>query len=501
MTNSNQKKGLRFFVTREDLDGGAIQASETAPVGVEPHPDHMTILADTYRRLEDQATEQAQKEVAESVDGVEEVKSAVDEANETEGGVSVESVAFIALALKSYHRRLGMENAAQMASLESVVQSGKKRVRLSTESMSISMEGEDSGFAKTVLKRFASNFVRAYKPSWVLVKLAGVGISGIIEKASRVKASSKATIVIPANRLALGDRISKNPAADMERTAKFLNVIMGPFAKQAKVDHISNSELIEKAWAVTDSFDEAVEAMRKCQSQWKDTRNLLPGNPSDPLLGGYSLFKDQSLKYTGNNPSAKHFDEIANKGYPMLTLWQSADGLARHEAGTVTIPALTPREIVEIGKLLSEAVSNYGLFMVAWEKISSFFSMAAVPAAALAVAAGGPISFIVFGSIFMTKLINRNSGSDAASNPGAALGVTSEIRTLYDAFLTSSRLCFHVPTDAEKALRKAISIYKLLAKASIKAHLSAATESFQEAAPTDRRPAGTKSEFLFEVVK
>lgn len=458
-----------MVASTEDLDFGAVLTGPSPAVTIQPEPSHLHELRDTYQRLEADAEGEAAGEIKQTVTGLESIRDALEYSN-ARGGISAESACFAALAISTYNRRLGMESESLTTGLESAIDNPTGKMIISTEALTASIEGVDH-VGREFFKRAGSTYYRAVIPTWSLVKLAGMGIEGLVQRASKIGTKSGATITVRARSIAEGDGPSKDVAASLQRATSTLSYLVKGFADDADAAFRANTTSVNRLFQSKEddygdmeyggmSTEEIHHAMEQLLTRWRDPRIKLGDKLSTPLIGGYKLFDDHSLKYKGDYTPAKKFDELANHGYPTLIGWSSDNEVARDK---VEIAALTPTQIVQIGKALQQTVKNFGF----WASMAEKFAAQATVA--------GPT---ILTAVTVTAKVNRRYEDESRTAYSEVQNSDSaELATVKDALATSNRLRFHVAYDAGRILRKIIGVYKDLAKKSLKAYAVSSNES------------------------
>lgn len=473
----------------EDLDPGEVEQGPEKAVTISPDPRTVEEVSNTFKELA--ADDQA--------DNLDEAKSAVEslnamvalvEADNAKGGLDAPSAALASIAVESLTDYIGLNWKQDHTSMESAIASLDGKQVVSLEALKASLEGVDAPF-KEGLKRLGAAFRRTIEPNYLLVKASGHGLDDIIKDASSIRATGKATIEVKASKIAVGDSASKNVAADLIKAAEILSFLTVRFTKEAEDDFVFNDHLTQKLMGRVEEVSEFSATMKDLLGKWRDPRKKLGGDPTDPIIGNYQFFTDQSLKYTGKEPSAVAFDKLANLAYPKLVGYHESGRAGSSDASKLTIPALSPADIIKIGTALKHAVDEFS----AWESLlnrGSFLTMTAgtvgvAAAAAATVLSGNLLAFGVWLTVYVAgfmKLAKRLEGQ-GEKKPGEGI-MAEDIRTVYDAWATSSRLRFHVGYDAGVVLRKVNGLFKDLARASIKAwQQQASTEAMDDHTAVD----------------
>jgi hypothetical protein len=440
----------------EDLDPGAIKSTHATIIA--PNSNNTAEVNQLYRELEVEAESQAQDHLTKTVESLHEIRDLIDEANQS-GGLSAESAYFAAFSIESLSTRLGLQPDPLIVSFESAIGNPDGKVTVSTEALAATLEGVDNNVAE-IFKRGAAVIYRYITPLWSMIKIAGMGIDGIVVKTRKVKPVAGAKIKISGKRIMEGNAPAPHVADAMVKAGEILKYMIKSFSGNAVRDFNDNLKAAKAIVDANAAGDFELSDMEALWSHWKDPRTKIGQNPSAPIIGNRRFFQDQSLKYKGDNAVAKKFDEFANLSYPSLVGFQDYD--ADEKVGKVTIDALTPDQIVAIGGALRQAVNDFGWFRAFVERQASQSTMFG----------GSPIQHF-----------RRRAGLRAALRTGA-FG-TDEMNTIKDAFETSNRMRFHVGYDAGRVLRQVIHLYRELATKSLKAHLVATTEAIDQATATD----------------
>jgi len=456
-------------VVTEDLDANVLATGPRSVVMIEPNPDNAAAAVAAYDELESKLSHRMSKEMDAAVESLTTLRDQIAEANAA-GGFSAESAFFAAIAIEAHSDRLGFTDSALTASFESAMVSPDARTVISTEALDFALEGVDK-LGKELGRRFMAQWYRMVVPLWTMVKFAGRDLDGYIARAKQITTGRETLISVKKAFVMEGTAPSTNVGASFAKAAEILKFLVTDFSRQSKMDftenvkavsafnsNIFNGKLIQK----NDVFAaKSIELLPALWSQWKDPRMKLGGNPSDPIIGNYVFFNDQSLKYKGDNATSKKFDIFANHAYPAIVGYQHSGVDA---SGSIEIKALSPKEIVAIASVLKQTANNFGAFRSMIERL------AASPVG------NNPFSLYI-------KMLRRDMGADAAFY--ASLWTTPELKPVEDALKTSNRLIFHVGYDAGRVLVKTISHFKKIAKLSMRVHAKSSLESWDQATASD----------------
>lgn len=454
----------------EDLDANVLATGPRSVVCIQPNPDNAKATADAYEKLEHAMNTRLNSEFKATTEGLNDLCGAIVATN-ANGGFSPEAAYFANLAIEAHSTRIGYEDDMLTASVESALTNLEGTSTISTESLDFSLEGVDD-VGKEMSKRWLAQWYRMAAPLYPSVKIAGGELETLIIHARKMKPSN-GTIKVKKASVMEGDKVVSDVSGSYIKAAEILKYLVTSFTKDAKEDFHYNVHAVNtindeifagagKKWFMDrDQFLEAAhEAMSKLHGQWRDPRKKLGGNPSDPIVGNYVFFEDQSLKYKGDDAVAKKFDEIANLAYPSLILFNRKDA---KDGGSVEIKALSPAEIVSIAESLLKAVKGVGFWRAFAEHVAS-----------------SPIGNTVG---LLAKIDRRTVGRDTAAYNNFTS--TPELKTVEDALKTSNRLMFHVGYDATRVLIKTIKAFKRIAKLSLQHHAKAALESWDQSTAID----------------
>jgi hypothetical protein len=469
-------------VVTEDLDANVLATGPAAVVCIEPNPDNAKAAQDAYEELESKLNDRLGADLQSTTEGLALLRHEIAQTN-LSGGFTPECAFFAAIAVEAHSDRLGFTDDTLTASFESAIASPEGKMSVSTEALDYTLEAVDE-VGKHFGKKVAASFYRAMVPLWAMTKLSSARLDKVIEQASKMKGANKGgNIHVKSRLIAEGDHTSTDLAKGFAKAAEFLKYVMGPFAKQAKLDYSENMEVVFEKLTWAESLEDKVKAFDTIASGWKDPRSKLGDKASSPLIGNYQLFEDESLKYKGNNPALKKLDALANLNYPTMVGFQKAEGTASH-AGSVDVKALSPDEIVKIGSAFKAAAGEFSAWRAYMETLSGVTSLAALfgPAAIFMLNPIWMVGWAAWSVIVTGKAMKRGNLEPKSGDSDAWM---KDLRVVYDALNTSNRLRLHVSADAARVLNKITSNFVKIAKLSLKAHATASVESWDQATATD----------------
>lgn len=469
---------LRKKPALEDLD--AQHFEQRAAVLIEPNPQNVLEAAQAYAELQRQTTDEETAQFSTAVENLTVIRDKIMAANDT-GGLSSENAYFASVATESWLNTLGLEDEQQIVSFESAVKAGDGLATVSVESLDATLESVDSSL-KTFGRRAVATLHRLFLPSWILTKQVGKGLEKFITAAGHLKAKPGATIKVKTSSILVGDGPSKHLADDFQKAATILQYMIKTFGDDAKADYAFNTQLTAKLFEENNEASQAETVMTKLYSKWKDPRRKLGGDPSAPLLGNHVLFTDHELKYEGDSAIAKKFDVLANHAYPELIGYTKRSSNNDADSRMIEVPALTPEEIAKIAMTLADAHRAFGFWASKWEDLKAATTVATVAGGLLAFT--NFVTFPVFAAwtiMLHIKVFRREGDMETKAGDG---WFAEDVRTVYDATVTASRMGFHVPHDASRVLRITTRLFKKLAAASMAAHASTSTEAFDNATAT-----------------
>lgn len=468
-------------VANEYLDTQVPTPSDIVVVSTNPAP--VMSAAAAYRELERADQEDFQASAQRSLEGLVGVRHALERANRR-GGLSAESAYFAALSVQSYGTPIGIGSDSMSQAFESVV-SGDGKTVVSLEELDHALEGADSLLAD-MGRRALGTLARAATPVWVAVKGHSIVAGSFIKKARAMPAAGRAEkITVPAFMVQMGNAKATDVVGEYKRLANDLVYLVNQFSKDAEEAFEQNTNALSVLGTKDDGPEHAVSRMSELLRRWKDPRDKLKnGTDAKPYIGNVSIFRDQKLKYHGQNADAKKFDAIANLKYPVGAGGAVMDGYGTMSKGEkISIDAWSAKDIIEIGEILQKAAKQFGLWEAIMETAAASFSIghAVVPY----------FGFIKLGKAWMglawlIKAAKRGTHfrlSDVKKN--AKRDTSNDLATVVDAFKTSSRLRFHVSYDAGMVLLHALANFQNIAKASLKAHGKAALEAYDNHTAVD----------------
>ena len=317
------------------------QAEEPKPVLADNSAVSTAVVEQEISEVE--ANDSAAQSIEEDHEFLADVADRIDQANEKDGGLSVESLLYVSIIADHAKRRLGMEeDVIKIPSLESVKLDD--RVQISTEQLRSSNEGIGDALSY-VWKGMISSTVRAWRMTFAITQIRKKQIEKLrILSTDKRGTNEDRSFEIKTSSFSINGTVGPQFVDQLVKKLSLYERIIDEIqvgSLRALVDFSKEANKIR-----LDNVDSFAKDLSQLYSKINDPRKKFSNaDLTSSFPGGYVLFENEAKKYRGALEAAKKFDDMATQAVPVRLGYMGKDRPATNKQ---IVKALTPAEVKKI---------------------------------------------------------------------------------------------------------------------------------------------------------